>query len=138
NIPNMPTVLSQQSDCLSDDYGFLFSAAAQKAEAVVEMEKGARCSNRNPEIMKLVLPWMEMSNNKEERLGGMPSSERETEGKIAGNCKEMYTTRSHLKLESVLIRQASDEEARPQVEGELGSEADDILSKWDLVISMDA
>ncbi|MEQ2301419.1 hypothetical protein AMECASPLE_035701, partial [Ameca splendens] len=138
NIPNMPTVHSQQSDCLSDDYGFLFSAAAQKAEAVVEMEKGARCSNRNPEIMKLVLPWMEMSNNKEERLGGMPSSERETEGKIAGNCKEMYTTRSHLKLESVLIRQASDEEARPQVEGELGSEADDILSKWDLVISMDA
>ncbi|KAK5606755.1 hypothetical protein CRENBAI_016100 [Crenichthys baileyi] len=130
NIPTMPTVHSQRSDCLSDDYGVL--------EAVVEMENGARCSNRNPEIMKLVLPWMEMSNNKEEELGGMPSSERETEGKIVGNCKEMYMTRSHLKLESVLIRQASDEEARPQVEGELGSEADDILSKWHLVISMDA
>ncbi|XP_054900300.1 interleukin-20 receptor subunit alpha [Poeciliopsis prolifica] len=119
-IPTRPTVHSQQSDCLSDEYGALIKATAQKAEA----GHFKMCSNWNPENM-LPMPGMTFHVNK--RLGGMQPSDRGKEDNTGGTFEEMYTTRNHLKLENVLLRQASNEE----------EETDHFLSKWDLVISND-
>ncbi|KAM4712630.1 interleukin-20 receptor subunit alpha [Anableps anableps] len=118
NIPTMPTVHSQQSDCLSGDYCAVTQAAAQKAEAGNdEMEI---CSNSSSESIEVALPIIF-------------NKDRGTEEIMAGNFEEMYTMRSHLKLENVFLRQASDEEAGAQIEEEM----DNVLRKWDLVISMD-
>lgn len=134
STPTMPNVHLQQSDCLPGDYGALFVAQAQQAETGTindEIEMGAKCSNRNPESMQQVLPWMEITLKEEERLGG------KREDKMTENFDWMYKTRGPPKLESVLLRQASDEEAGALIDEETGSEVDNVLRKWDLVFSKD-
>ncbi|XP_043962281.1 interleukin-20 receptor subunit alpha [Gambusia affinis] len=120
-IPTTPTVHSQRSDCLSDEYGALIQAKPQM------------CGNWNPEKGQQMLPMPGMTFNVNERLGGMQPSNRGKEDNIGGTFEGMYMTRNHLKLENVLLRQTSNEEACAQIE----EETDDILSKWDLVISND-
>ncbi|XP_038149223.1 interleukin-20 receptor subunit alpha [Cyprinodon tularosa] len=56
------------------------------------------------------------------------------EDKKTENCELDYVTRRQLNFESLIVRQTSQE---AQVEEEIMGEADDILSKWDLVISVD-
>lgn len=139
SIPTMPNVNLQQPDSLPGDYAALFVAKAQQAEAGNindEIEMGATFSNWNPESLQLGLPWTEITLKKEERLDGEQPSDREREDTMAENFDEMYKTRSHLKLESVLLRQANDEEAGAQIDEETGSEVDN-LREWELVFSMD-
>ncbi|XP_007561075.1 interleukin-20 receptor subunit alpha [Poecilia formosa] len=130
-IPTTPAVHPQQSDHLSDEYGALIQATAQKAEAGdFKMEM---CSNWNPGNIQEMLPMPGMTFNCDERLGGMQPSDRGKEDSIGGTFEGKYMTRNHLKLENVFLRQASDEGAGAQMEEDM----DNILSKWHLVISND-
>ncbi|XP_027896493.1 interleukin-20 receptor subunit alpha [Xiphophorus couchianus] len=113
-IPTMPTVHSQRSDCLSDEYGALIQAK----EAEAGHFKRVMCSNWNPEDMQEMLPMPGMTFNVNERLGGMQPSDSGKEDNIGGTFEGMYMTRNHLKLENVLLRQTSDEEAGSQIEEE--------------------
>lgn len=138
NIRNMATSHSDQSDCLATDYGVLMPAATQDREEndFHKMEEGAICINWDPETRKLVLPVMEMEFNEEEELDGPVPSNR-----MAGNYEEIYMPKGELKLENVYVRQTSEEEAEAQKDLEGGEEtrweANDLLTKWDLVVSMD-
>ncbi|XP_067428932.1 interleukin-20 receptor subunit alpha [Thunnus thynnus] len=132
NIKPMPTPYTGQSHFLSDDHNVLRLASAQEEEE--EEEEGAICVNWDPETRKLVLPKMEI--NKEGGLDGLLQGERGREDRMGGE-EEVKTMKDDLRLESVFVRQASEEEAEAQRGMETAWEADDIMTKWNLVISMD-
>ncbi|XP_070781737.1 interleukin-20 receptor subunit alpha isoform X2 [Enoplosus armatus] len=137
NIKGMPTSCTDQSDFLPDDYGVLRLATDD------DEEEGAIRIDWDPKTRKLVLPEMAMAFDKEGGLDGLMQGEKESENRVGGEEKEEeeYVRKSELRLENVMVRQASEEEAEAQREmergGETGWEADDILTKWNLVISMD-
>ncbi|XP_023140763.1 interleukin-20 receptor subunit alpha [Amphiprion ocellaris] len=138
NIQNMPH--SDQSALLSDDYGVLRPAAAQYAEEDDgyddEEEQGAICVNWDPETRELQLPEF----NGEEGLDRLMLPYAGRQDRMADEDEEAFVMKGELKLENVFVRQASEEdEAQREVEQgrETGWQVDDILSKWNLTISMD-
>ncbi|XP_061563169.1 interleukin-20 receptor subunit alpha [Cololabis saira] len=140
NVQNMPTPHPNHSDCLASDYGLMMPTAMQKTEEdeFHEMEEGVICIDWDPQTRTLVLPDVEFT--KEEELGGLMPLNREEELRMLRNDEELYMTRGHLKLESVFVRQTSEENAEAQKQlqrAETRLEAYDVLTKWDLVISMD-
>lgn len=65
--------------------------------------------------------------------------EKGRENRVGG--EEEYAMRGKLRSENVIVRQTSEEASEAQTEMtravETGWEADDIMTKWNLVISMD-
>ncbi|XP_070705361.1 interleukin-20 receptor subunit alpha [Pempheris klunzingeri] len=146
NVRAIPTSHDDQSDFLSDDYGVLRLATAHQIKEdgeEEEEEEGTICINWNPETRKLVLPEVAMEVNKEGGLNGSMEGEKGRENRVGGEEEEeeAYVTNGELRLENVFVRQASEEEAEAQGEmergGEISWEVDDVLTKWNLVISMD-
>uniref|UniRef100_UPI0037E7F72F interleukin-20 receptor subunit alpha n=1 Tax=Semicossyphus pulcher TaxID=241346 RepID=UPI0037E7F72F len=139
NIINTPTSQSDQSDFLPDDYGVLSLAEATVIEEDEKVEEededGTTCVEWDPNTGKLVLPEVAMEINKE---GGLMQGEKRRENKTG---REEEEAKGKLRLESVYVRQGSEEMAEAQREMERGEEtgweADDLFSKWNLVISMD-
>nr|XP_046228374.1 interleukin-20 receptor subunit alpha [Scatophagus argus] len=146
---DMFTSCAEQSGSLPDDYGILSLAPADKIDEMhddehweeEEEEEEAIFLDWDPETRKLVLPelpteFIEEEGELDERMQG----EKGRQKRVGGE-EEAYAMRSKLMLENVFVRQGSEEEAEAQRElernGERGWEADDILTKWDLVISMD-
>ncbi|XP_074541756.1 interleukin-20 receptor subunit alpha [Halichoeres trimaculatus] len=136
NIITRRTSQSDQSNYLSDDYGVLSPAEPHDTEDTEE-EEGPICINWDPETGKLVLPVMVMELKKQDEL---MQGEKERENKT-GEEEGGYVMKGGLRLENVFVRQGSEEkaEALREMKGreETGWEADDLFSKWDLVISMD-
>lgn len=140
---DMPTSRADQSDFLPDDYGVLKLATAHeiKEDGDEKEEEGTICINWDPKTRKLVFPEMAMEVNEEGRLDSSMQGEKGRENRVGGEEEEMYVKKGLLRLENVYVRQGSEEKGEVQREMETGREtrweADDILSKWDLVISMD-
>uniref|UniRef100_A0A3P8TMW9 Interleukin 20 receptor, alpha n=1 Tax=Amphiprion percula TaxID=161767 RepID=A0A3P8TMW9_AMPPE len=127
NIQNMPH--SDQSALLSDDYG-------EDNGYDDEEEQGAICVNWDPETRELQLPEF----NGEEGLDRLMLPYAGRQDRMADEDEEAFVMKGELKLENVFVRQASEEdEAQREVEQvrETGWQVDDILSKWNLTISMD-
>ncbi|XP_044024284.1 interleukin-20 receptor subunit alpha isoform X2 [Siniperca chuatsi] len=144
NIKDMFTSHADQSDFLPDDYGVLRLAIAHKIEEDKddeEEEEETICINWDPKTRKLVLPEMAMEFNKEGGLDGWMQGKKGRENRVGG--EEEYVMKGELRLENVIVRQTSEEEEEAEAQremergGETMWEADDILTKWNLVISMD-
>lgn len=148
DIKDMSTSHTDQSDCLPDDYGVLRSATVDEMEkddgeqAEEEQEGDTTFIDWDPKNRKLVLP--EMAFTKEGGLNWLLQGEKRRENRVGEEEEEeeeVNAMRGKLLLENVFVRQVSEEEAEAQREVERGRErgweADDILTKWDLVISMD-
>ncbi|KAI3364411.1 hypothetical protein L3Q82_011198, partial [Scortum barcoo] len=138
NIIDAPTSNADQSDFLPDDYGIVATAHDIEEEDEWEEEEEERsiCVNWDPLTGKLVLPEMPMEFDAE---GGSTWREKGREAGMGGE-EEAYMKKGELTLENVFVRQASEEEAEAKREGRGGGagwELDDILTKWDLVISVD-
>lgn len=139
NVENLPICHHKTPGRVSDDYGFVDPAAAQKPEeahlADQEENDGMIRVHWDPKTRKLVLPELEME------LDRLMPSESRREGRMAGESKEMYVGRDGLKLESVYVRQTSEEEAEAQRALERGGlagwDVDDPFKEWSLVISID-
>ncbi|XP_019947120.2 interleukin-20 receptor subunit alpha [Paralichthys olivaceus] len=139
NMVHVPISLTDQSDFLPNEYGFLSVSTAhnivedeEEEEEEGEEEEGNICIKWDPKTRKFVFP--------EVASGGLMWAEEESENRMGG--EEAYVAKGELKLENVFIRQASEEEAEALREEERGGEsgrdgADGVLSKWNLVISMD-
>ncbi|XP_034554986.1 interleukin-20 receptor subunit alpha [Notolabrus celidotus] len=134
------TSQSDQSNDLPDDYGILRPAEAHKIEEEVEKDEeegGSICINWDPKTGKLVLPEMGMAFMKEDDL---MQGEKGRENQI-GEEEQVDGMKGGLRLENVFVRQGSEEKAEALREMErregMEWEADDLLSKWDLVVSMD-
>ncbi len=147
NIRDTPPSDADQADFLPDDYGVLRVAAAHDIERDEEEEEEEEettiCINWDPMTRKLVLPEMAMEFSKEGGLNRLMQGETGRETRMGGEEEEeeVYVKKGTLTLENVFVRQASEEEAeakrKMESDGETRSEADDILTKWNLVISMD-
>ncbi|XP_051908718.1 interleukin-20 receptor subunit alpha isoform X2 [Hippocampus zosterae] len=98
----------------AENYSVLTPTGALRDE-----EGGPLCVEWDREKRKLVLPGLEMTMSRGEGEGG---------GK--------KVAMGDLGLEKVFVRQASREEAAPSQGATTGWEVDDIVRKWDLVISM--
>uniref|UniRef100_A0A3Q1G754 Uncharacterized LOC110968206 n=1 Tax=Acanthochromis polyacanthus TaxID=80966 RepID=A0A3Q1G754_9TELE len=138
NIQNVPHC--DQSALLSGDYGVLSRAEAQYAEEddgyEEEEEQGAICVNWDPKTGELRLPEF----NGEEGLDRLMLPYAARQDGMVGKDEEAFVMKGELTLENVFVRQASEED-EPQKEleqvRETEWEVDDILSKWNLTISMD-
>ncbi|XP_070843686.1 interleukin-20 receptor subunit alpha [Chaetodon trifascialis] len=145
NIADMSIFHADQSDFLPVDYGVLRLATGDEVEKDEEEEEGTTCIDWDPETRKLVLPELAMEFTKEEGLDELMHGGRGRENRVGGEEEEeeeeVNAMKDELTLKSVYVREASEEEANAErgVErgGERQWEADDILTKWDLVISMD-
>ncbi|XP_051792987.1 LOW QUALITY PROTEIN: interleukin-20 receptor subunit alpha [Acanthochromis polyacanthus] len=135
NVPHC-----DQSALLSGDYGVLSRAEAQYAEEddgyEEEEEQGAICVNWDPKTGELRLPEF----NGEEGLDRLMLPYAARQDGMVGKDEEAFVMKGELTLENVFVRQASEED-EPQKEleqvRETEWEVDDILSKWNLTISMD-
>ncbi|XP_069570563.1 interleukin-20 receptor subunit alpha [Brachyistius frenatus] len=143
NITNMSASHSNQ---LSDNYGVVRPAAVQETDEDEyddedEEEKRTICVNWDPETRELVLPELEMGLNRKGGLDRLILLGRGMEDRIGEEDEEVYGMKGQLRLENVIVRQVSEEEAEAQREiergGEIGWKEGDILSKWNLVISVD-
>ncbi|XP_076612549.1 interleukin-20 receptor subunit alpha [Chaetodon auriga] len=146
NIKDMSTFHADQSDFLPGDYGVLRLATGGEVEKDEEEEEGTTCIDWDPETRKLVLPELAMEFTKEGGLDESMHGERGRENRVGGEEEEeekVNAMKDKLTLESVYVREASEEEEEANAERgvERGQErqweADDILTKWGLVISMD-
>ncbi|XP_034436756.1 interleukin-20 receptor subunit alpha [Hippoglossus hippoglossus] len=130
---NLPTSLADQSDFIPNECGFLSVATAHNiVEEEEEEEEGNICINWDPKTRKLVFPEMV--------LDGLMWAEEGSENRMGG--EEVHAAKGGLKLENVFVRQGSEEAAEALREKERGGESgsdgvDGVLSKWNLVISMD-
>lgn len=131
NIKHISTSHTDQSQFLSDDYSVMRQASAQEEE---EEKEGTICIDWDPETRKLVLSKMEMVFNKEGGLGWLLQGERGREDRMGGE-EEVKAMKGELRLESVFVRQVSEEEAEEQRGEETAWEVNDIMTKWNLVIS---
>ncbi|XP_036942161.1 interleukin-20 receptor subunit alpha [Acanthopagrus latus] len=125
-----------QSNYLPDDYGVLRLATADEIgrdEEEEEDEEGTNFIDWDPNTRKLVLPDMAMEITKVAGLDGSMQGEKGDSGVVG---EEMSAMKGELRLANVFVRQGSEEEAEAQRTRERG-EADDIIAKWNLVISMD-
>lgn len=146
NIKDMSASHTDRSDCSPDDYGVLRSATVDEIEkddgeqAEKEQEGDTIFIDWDPKTRKLVLP--EMAFTKEGGFDWSLQGEKGRENRVGEEKEdEVNAMRGKLLLEDVFVRQVSEEEAEARREVERGGgrgwEADDILTKWDLVISMD-
>ncbi|XP_071335042.1 interleukin-20 receptor subunit alpha [Trachinotus anak] len=136
---HIPDPYDDQSDFLPKDYGVLSIATANsREEDEEEEEEGTICIEWDPETKRLVLPEIMMEFNKKGGLGELMQGEEGSEDRKGGE-EEEEEVNPELKLENVFVRQGSEEEAEALRErgAETGWEVDDILTKWDLVISVD-
>ena len=125
-----------QSNYLPDDYGVLRLFTADEIgrdEEEEEDEEGTNFIDWDPNTRKLVLPDMAMEITKVAGLDGSMQGEKGDSGVVG---EEMSAMKGELRLANVFVRQGSEEEAEAQRTRERG-EADDIIAKWNLVISMD-
>ncbi|XP_028253156.1 interleukin-20 receptor subunit alpha [Parambassis ranga] len=123
NISNMPTSPHPgQSDVLPEDYGVVMQKAEGDDEDDEEEEEGAVCIDWDPESRKLVLP-VKMVFTKDRGVDGVQGEEE-----AGGGEGEACLKKGELMFENVFVRQASEEEAQGQLE--------DMVTKWNLVISM--
>lgn len=132
-------------DRFTDDCGVVRLAVRDKEKNDDEQEEdeqgeGTIFVNWDPRTRKLVVPEYGAA-----RKGGMNWSlqgDEEWESRVEEE-EGVTPVTGKLLLENVFVRQASEEEAearaKPETGGETGCEAEeeDILTKWDLVISMD-
>lgn len=119
-IGAMPAPRCHQLELLPHDYHVLRSAEMQKTE-----REGVLIVKWDPES-RIVFPEVDF---REET--GLDQLELEMLHR-----EEREEVNRELRLENVYIRQQSEEEAEEQVAKETGEEGD-ILTKWNLVISMD-
>lgn len=139
NITSTPTSYLGQTEVLPDDYGIVRVAAAQEGEEDHDGDgggngdEGTSCINWDPETKRLVLPQLEKGFNKKGRSDEARLSQTGSRGWVGGQDEDMYVMKGELRLENVIVRQASEEEAELDRSGRI----EDILTKWDLVISMD-
>lgn len=142
NTRVMPGAHSEHNEhCFPDDCGVVRPAVRGKEKNDDEQEEdeqggGTIFVNWDPRTRKLVVPEYGAA-----RKGGMNWSLQEDE-EWESRVKEVTPVMGKLLLENVFVRQVSEEEAEAQAKletgGETGCEAEeDILTKWDLVISMD-
>lgn len=134
-----------QSDCLSEDCGVLRPATVdgiQKAsgeQAEEEHEGETTFIHWNPNSTKLWLP--EMVFPKEAGLAWLWQGEKDRKNRVEEEEEGVYTERKKVLLENVFVRQSSEEEAEAKRAMERGGDKglglDDIVNKWELVISMD-
>ncbi|KAF1376480.1 hypothetical protein PFLUV_G00211940 [Perca fluviatilis] len=142
NTNAMPTS-TDQSDFLPDDYGVLRMDTThniEKGDEKEEEEGGTICVHWDPQTRKLVLPEIAMEFNKEEGLDWLMQGEKESENRMGGEEEEeVNPMKGELRLENVYVRQGSEEKAQREMERGEGIEweADDFLTRWNLVISMD-
>ncbi|KAM9339207.1 interleukin-20 receptor subunit alpha [Symphorus nematophorus] len=142
NITHISTSHANQSDLLPDDYGVVRLATVDIIEKdEEEEEEGTNCIDWDPMTRKLVLPEMAIDFNREIGLDGLMQGQKGGESRVGGEEKEVNVMKGRLTLEKVFVRQGSEEitEAQRELErgGEQGWESDDVLTKWNLVISMD-
>ncbi len=134
---NMSTSPTDQSDFLLYDHGVLGLAAAGRIEddEEEEEEEGTLCIDWDPKTRKLVLPEISMAFTKQAWLDSSMQGEKRDEKRLGREKEgeEVGVTKGKLTLDNVFVRQPSEEEEETQ--GEM--ETDDLLTKWDLVISMD-
>lgn len=142
NARDMPA--AHNEDRFPDDCGVVRPAVRNEEknddeQEEDEQEEATIFVNWDPRTRKLVVPEYGAV-----RRGGMNwSLQGEEERKSRVEVKEGVTpVTGKLLLENVFVRQASEEEAEAKAKletgGETGCEAEeDILTKWDLVISMD-
>ncbi|CAG5928178.1 unnamed protein product [Menidia menidia] len=135
NMKSTLTSYSAKCDCLSRVNAVLGAAVMQNAGEDYLADDGeeveeAMCNNWNPQTRKTGPPETKVGLNMKEGLNGMIPSERGKEDRMPGKDGETYAMKGNLTLESVFVRQTSEEE-RSQA---AGSEVEDILTKWDLVI----
>ncbi|KAM9783053.1 interleukin-20 receptor subunit alpha [Neosynchiropus ocellatus] len=115
-----PSFQSNQSDC-STDYGFVMSSSRE-----TESEETGSVIDWDPETRRLTLPMLEIG------LGeGLEAAETGSERPMM-EAEEENETNSPMKLDSVLVKQNSDEK---ETQGEW--EEDIMVTKWNVVISMD-
>ncbi|XP_026175163.1 interleukin-20 receptor subunit alpha [Mastacembelus armatus] len=131
-VKDMSSSHTDQSDFLPHDYSVL-TLAHNTEEDDDDDEEGTTCINWDPEFRKLVLPGIKME------LDGLRLEEKGSEDRIGEKDEEVKSVKAGLRLENVFVRQPSEEEAEALRAKERGGETgwDDILTKWDLVISMD-
>lgn len=135
NITNTPTSYFVQAEVLPDDYGIVRVAATQEGEedhygdSGGDDDKGTNCINWDPATKRL------KGFNKKGGSDEAMLSEAGSEGWVGGQHEEVYVMKGELKLENVIVRQASEEEAGSELDR--GGRIEDILTKWNLVISMD-
>lgn len=137
NIKDMSASHTDQSDCLSDDNGVLRQAAVDEIkkdddeQVEEEQQEGTIFIDWDPKARKLVL--QETAFTWEGGLEGVTG--------VEGEGEEVTAKRGEFLLENVFVRQASEEEAEArstvEIDGKRRWEEDDILAKWNLVISMD-
>ncbi|XP_039980577.1 interleukin-20 receptor subunit alpha [Xiphias gladius] len=139
SIKYTPTSHPELSDFLQNDYG-LATAHSIEEDEEEEEEEGTHII-WDPETRKLVLPEMAMEFSKEGGLVGSMQGEEGSQGRMEGEEEEVKAVKGKLKWDNVFVTQASEEEAEALREmergGETGWEENDILNKWNLVISMD-
>lgn len=125
-----------QSNYLSDDYGVVRLATAEETEKDEEEEEGEGTIfiDWDPNTRKLVLPDMAMDFTEVVESDGSMQGVKGRENRAGG--EELSAMKGELRLANVFVRQGSEEEAEAQRARERG-EADDIFTKWNLVISMD-
>lgn len=139
------TSQTDQSDCLPDDYGVLRPATVDGTEkadgeqAEEEQEAETTFIHWNPNSRKIWLP--ETVFPKEAGLDWLLQGEKDKKNGVEEEKEDMYTARGKVLLENVFVRQSSEEEAEAKRAlergGNKGLGLDDLLNKWELVISMD-
>ncbi|XP_068198965.1 interleukin-20 receptor subunit alpha [Antennarius striatus] len=129
------TPYASQSDFLPEDYGILSLPTANESERDGEEEEKPLLFDWDP-MTKLILPetMLHFINGDRSMLGKRGSGARMGAHKEEEE-EEVNAKMGNLTLENVFVRQASEEEAEAMVMR--GEEADDVLAKWDLVVSMD-
>lgn len=139
NIKDMSIFHADQSDSLLNDYGVLRPATEDEIDE--EEEEETSCIDWDPMTRKLVLPEFAMEFTNEGSLDELMHGEKGRENRVGGEKDKVNAMKDKLTLESVYVREASEEEAEAEAGMEKGGErqweADDILTKWNLVISME-
>lgn len=142
NITNMASSYAGQSASFPDDYGAVKLATAQEIEQDDnEEEEGPICVDWDPQTGKLVLPEMAFEYSKRDGLDRLMQAEKGRENGMEGDEEEVNSMKGKLRLENVFVRQGSEEKAEAErakeIGGGTGLEADDLFTRWNLVISMD-
>lgn len=138
------TSQTDQSDCLPEDCGVLRPATvdgiekASGEQAEEEQEGETTFIHWNPNSRKQWLP--EMVFPKEAGPDWLLQGEKDRRNGVEGEEEGVYTARKKVLLENVFVRQSSEEEAEAKRAlergGEKGLGLEDIVNKWELVISM--
>lgn len=141
NIRDLPII----SDCSHDTYGMvgLTVCGADKnddEQEEDEQDKETILINWNPQTWKSMLPEKESPLN-----AGFNWALQDVEANVGGNRAQEgerpATVSSRTLLESVFVRQSSEEAAEAQAKldtgVEMGSTVDNFLSGWDLVFTTD-